>query len=453
MKKWMVEGKFIPLTDEQLKELSTEELAEYTSDKNKATVEATVKEKTEALEKQIKEMKDSLNDYASKDDMQNRLDTLSERADNLEKSELKTEIEKLQDDVNKQAIELKKRNDNVNDNIDVSVYQKIHSALKEHAETLGKFKSSDRKDNGLVINLKATIVTSAISGDTMAFRVPGVGQIQRRKIYLEELFTSGRVSANNHGVIRYTDQLALTDNSSTIAENAAFPESSLTWIEKTIPIEKVGDTIKISREMMDDVDFVNGEINNFLLRNVALAVDTQLLSGDASTPNLVGLVQSATAFAAGDYAGTVQDANLYDLIAICSAIVQTGTTFMPSGVLMNQSDAVRMKLKKDGENNYVVPTFVIPTENGDITIDGMRVVVNSGVTANTMYVGDFTRGTVYSSDDLQLELGYENDDFTKDLVTVKARRRLALLIKSVDTGAFNYVSDITAALAAIDDTP
>ena len=32
-----------------------------------------------------------------------------------------------------------------------------------------------------------------------------------------------------------------------------------------------------------------------------------------------------------------------------------------------------------------------------------------------MYVGDFTRGTVYSSDNLQFEFGYENDDFTKDL--------------------------------------
>lgn len=201
--------------------------------------------------------------------------------------------------------------------------------------------------------------------------------------------------------------------------------------------------------MMDDVDFVNSEIQNFLLRNVNLRVDNQLLLGSAVSPNLVGLQNSATPFTAGAYAGTVTAANIYDLIAVVSAQIQTGTTFMPTGVIMNQAEAVGMKLEKDLENNYLIPTFVIPTENGEITIDGMRVIINAGVGANSMYVGDFSRGTVYSSDDLQLEMGYENDDFTKDLVTIKARRRLALLIRGVDKGAFTYVGDVAGSVTAI----
>lgn len=445
MKKWMVDGRFKALSDAEKAELPTEDLAIYVADKNTAENEA----RAEKLQTQIDSFGESLKGYAAKEDVDNRYNELKERADKLDNAELKEQIEKLQDSVNKQGLDLKKRNENVNQNINKSVYEQIHSYMKEKASNLGEFKKSDRKDVGLVINMKATVTRPSITDDTMAFRVPGVGQIQRRKIFLEELFTSGRVSANNHGVIRYTDQQALTNNANNIAEGAAYPESDITWIEKNIPIEKIGDSIKVSREMMDDVDFVTSEINNYLLRNVALKVDSNLLKGDGTTPNLVGLITSATAFVAGGYAATVEAANIYDLIAVVAAQIQTNADYIPTGVLMNQIDAVRMNLEKDLDENYLIPTFVVPTENGEITIAGMKVVVNSNIVANTMYVGDFTRGTVYSSDDLQLEMGYENDDFTKDLVTIKARRRLALLIRSVDTGAFTYVSDIDAAVTAI----
>lgn len=410
---------------------------------------------TDAVKKELDGFKEGLDlgQYASTEDMEKRLEIIEASIKEAGNDEaLKTQLGEIEEIVKKQGTELAKRQEMV-DGKSISVHEAIEKALNEKTDELANFKKLDKKDQGLVLNLKATVTRSNISNDTMAFRVPGVGQVQRRKIYLEELFSAGRVSANNHGVIRYTDQQTLTDNSASISEGNAFPSSNITWVENNIPIQKIGDSIKVTREMMDDVDFVNSEIQNYLLRNVALTVDAQLLSGTGVSPQLVGLSQSATAFAAGSYAGTVQDANIYDLIAISSAIVQTATNFIPTAVLMNQVDAVRMKLEKDGENNYVIPTFVIPTETADIVVDGMKVVVNSGVTANTMYVGDFTRGTVYSSDDLQLEMGYENDDFTKDLVTIKARRRLALLIRSVDTGAFNYVSDIDAALAAIDDTP
>lgn len=410
---------------------------------------------TDAVKKELDGFKEGLDlgQYASTEDMEKRLEIIEASIKEAGNDEaLKTQLGEIEEIVKKQGTELAKRQEMV-DAKSISVHEAIEKALNEKTDELANFKKLDKKDQGLVLNLKATVTRSNISNDTMAFRVPGVGQVQRRKIYLEELFSAGRVSANNHGVIRYTDQQTLTDNSASISEGNAFPSSNITWVENNIPIQKIGDSIKVTREMMDDVDFVNSEIQNYLLRNVALTVDAQLLSGTGVSPQLVGLSQSATAFAAGSYAGTVQDANIYDLIAISSAIVQTATNFIPTAVLMNQVDAVRMKLEKDGENNYVIPTFVIPTETADIVVDGMKVVVNSGVTANTMYVGDFTRGTVYSSDDLQLEMGYENDDFTKDLVTIKARRRLALLIRSVDTGAFNYVSDIDAALAAIDDTP
>lgn len=444
-KSWMVDGKFTELKN--LDDLSTEQMAAYTADKNKSIIETAQK----TLEAKIEAAKDgSLTIEAFKEYKESTEEKLKGlEVSESEKTKLREDYDKLKEAVRKQGLDIKGISEKGNDTVIPSAEKAIEKAVLANKDKLAEFKTNDSKNTGLVLALKGTVLRAGIADDTQAHRVDGVGQIQRRRLFIEELFTSGRVSSNNHGVIRYTDQETLTDNSAAIAEGALFPSSDIDWIEKSIPVQKIGDSIKISREMMDDVDFVNSEIQNFLLRNVSLRVDNQLLLGNGTAPNLIGLSQSATPFAAGDYVGTVVAANIYDLIAIVSAQIQTGTAYMPSGVLMNQAQAVAMKLEKDADNNYLIPTFVIPTENGDITIDGMKVVVNNGVAANTMYVGDFSRGTVYSSDDLQLEMGYENDDFTKDLVTVKARRRLALLIRGVDTGAFVYVSDVAAAVTAI----
>ena len=192
------------------------------------------------------------------------------------------------------------------------------------------------------------------------------------------------------------------------------------------------------------------EIQNFLIRNIDLKIDEQLLSGNGTTPQLKGLTSMATVFAANAaFTAEIQDASVFDLISIVAAQIMYGTSYMPNGVLMNPYDAAKMKLKKDSLNNYIIPAFIVPTANGNLTVDGMRIITNSGVTVNTMHVGDFSRGTVYSSDSLQLEFGYEDKDFTQDLVTLKGRERLALLIRNVDAGAFSKVTSISDALEAI----
>jgi hypothetical protein len=84
-----------------------------------------------------------------------------------------------------------------------------------------------------------------------------------------------------------------------------------------------------------------------------------------------------------------------------------------------------------------------------MNVDGLTVVENSGVAAGTLYIGDFTRSVVYNAGNIEVEAGFENDDFTKDMVTIKARKRLALLIRNVDLGAFRYIADIAVSTAAI----
>jgi len=313
--------------------------------------------------------------------------------------------------------------------------------LAEKREELGKLRKRETSA------VKATVQTSDITSNTNASRVPGAGRMQDRLPFLRELFNQSGVGANSNSVIRYTDQTTNTNSAAAFEEAAAVPSSSdIAWTEYSLDIENVGDSIKIAQRMIDNIDFVAGEVQNFLTKNIALKVDSYLYSGTGSNQPY-GVTARATAYAAGSYANSYADANLMDLIRVCKSLISTGTAFMPNYAILNPVDAEKYLYgKKDANNNYIIP------QNGSLIslIGGLTIVVNSGVTVNTMVVGDFTYGVVYDQKALNLEFGYVDDDFQKNLVTLKGYEELNLLIRGIHQGAFRSVTDIATAVSGLD---
>jgi hypothetical protein len=84
--------------------------------------------------------------------------------------------------------------------------------------------------------------------------------------------------------------------------------------------------------------------------------------------------------------------------------------------------------------------------------EGIRIVESSQVAPNTMVVGDFRFGTIYDLEDVTVEMGWINDQFIKNALTILAEQRLALLIRTVDEPAFRKVTDIATALGEL-ETP
>ena len=85
---------------------------------------------------------------------------------------------------------------------------------------------------------------------------------------------------NSNGVIRYWQEASQTDNAAPVAESAVIPESAITWEEILLPLRKIGDSMRVSREALEDVSFISAEIRNFSLKNVELQLDEQALLGD-----------------------------------------------------------------------------------------------------------------------------------------------------------------------------
>ena len=318
----------------------------------------------------------------------------------------------------------------------------IDEIIEEKAEDIVKIAKGGPN---VEFNLKTEVTRASVSNTTMAMRLPGLGEIPYLGTVMSGLFRHVTVTPSSNGVVRYYDQQSITRNAAPTAESAVKPESAISWIERTLNLEKIADSIPVTKEAFTDVGFIRGEIDRLLNVNLALKVDQQLWDGTGGSPEINGVYTTATAYTP---AGLVANANIYDLILKVKTDISNNkqSKYVANVVVMNPLDIERYKLSKGTDGHYVLPPFV--SADG-MLIAGLRVVESSQVDANTLLVGDFRWGTIYDLEGVDIQMGFINDQFIQNAMTILAEQRLGLLIRTVDVTAFRKVTDIDTAITTI----
>lgn len=354
----------------------------------------------------------------------------------------KDTISKLTEAVEKQGEELRK-NFSQGKNREGKDWEQI---VDEQAEGIKKIAKGGRTSLKLELpKIQKTAVSRASVTDSyQAMRLAEIGQAPYLGTSLAGLFRHVPVSPDSGGFIRYIDQASITRNAAMTAEAGTKPESAITWQEYVLPLEKVADSIPVSKEAFSDVLFIKGELQRLLEVNLALALDDELYDGSGVTPHLKGVYTSASTWNYAAYTGyTAYQANIFDLIMVMASQISSGkqSKYKINTVIISPTDALRMELVKDA--NGVPLSSFYKTAMQQM---GVQIVVSNQVTANTMLVGDFRFGTIYDIEGVTIEMGWIDQQFVKNQFTILAEQRLALLIRTIDADAFLKVTNITAAL-------
>jgi hypothetical protein len=278
--------------------------------------------------------------------------------------------------------------------------------------------------------------------------MPGVGQIATRQTFMRNLFNQRNTTKE---YVKYNDQETIVRDAKNVAGCASSThDSKITWQVRTMQITKVRDMVDICIDMMDDYEWVSSEIRDLVSTDVALKVDEGLLLGSDVYPELNSVDAVASTFAAGDYATSVQSPTLVDLIHVTACQISDAgenNKFTANYALVNPVSFCLLRVEKDANNRYLIPNFI--TDDG-VNIGSVQVIANNLVPVNEMYVMDSTKGTVVSRRGTTVEFGFENNDnFEREIVTVKAYERLNFLVRNVDANAFLHVPDIASAITAI----
>jgi HK97 family phage major capsid protein len=228
-----------------------------------------------------------------------------------------------------------------------------------------------------------------------------------------------------------------------VGEGVAKQQSDFDLVEASSQVKKVATWIKVSKEMVDDIPFMRGEINNELMELVELKLDEQILLGDGIGDNLTGLDTFTTAFTpAPQFVNQIPAANETDVLRVAIAQIQNAN-FEPTHILMNPADVAALQLTKDLDGGYTYPMF-IPTGDGMSRLMNVPIIPNNGVPSGDYYVGDFTKAQLRLREDMNIQVGYINDDFTRNMMTVLCEARACFFVKSNHTAAFvkgNFATD------------
>lgn len=271
----------------------------------------------------------------------------------------------------------------------------------------------------------------------------GVDRIQRPTIKVRNIVNSGTTTSKYVVYITQTNAIG----ADWTAEGDAKSLFNPTYVEVSEEVKKVAGTIKISKEMLSDLAFIQSEINTDLMEAIAAQIETSLINGGGGS-EINGLLGYAQTFAAGSFAGTIVNANETDVVRVAIAQIQNAN-FEPTHVVLNPNDVAKMQLTKTSTGEYTFPMFLVDAM-GVQTVATLPIVSTTNIEAGTFLVGDFTKSNVRVREDVNMQVGYVNDDFQRNMVTILAEARLVHYVKANQVYAF-VTGDFATAKAAIND--
>lgn len=188
---------------------------------------------------------------------------------------------------------------------------------------------------------------------------------------------------------------------------------------KTVSLAKVACHIKESDEYINDYPFLASAINGRLLYELGLVEQGKLVTDLLATSGIQ----------TGTYAATGTATDIADAILQAAMDVQAQTGFAADAIAMNPADWYILRVGKDGDDRYYGGGYF--GEQNVPNIWGIPVCVSASITSGTVIVGAFkTCASVVSNGGVSVEAVNTNeDDFVKNLMTIRAEERLALAVR------------------------
>jgi hypothetical protein len=195
------------------------------------------------------------------------------------------------------------------------------------------------------------------------------------------------------------------------ATAAAKTALALSYSGFLVPVETIAAWIKVSTQGLDDNNQASFDITNRLLVAVRKGEEAQVVAGNGSTPNLIGMLSVA--------AGIASAASVSAGIAAVR-----GAGYTPNAVLLNPANCDSARTAAATTYAYGYDPF-----RGVEILYGVPVYYSNAVPAGTGIVGDLSQScAIGRRQEATIIVGHVNDDLTKNIVTIVGESRLAFYV-------------------------
>lgn len=311
---------------------------------------------------------------------------------------------------------------------------------KSHAGS-GIFRSERNKveftvplKGGSLIDYHKALIWSGtgVGGSLVANDViPGVKvPILTRQLSLLDLIPR---TATSSDTIEYVSESAFTNAAAPVPEATATtgttgtkPESTLTFATNTQPIRTIAHWVPVTNRMLADAPGLRGYIDARLLLGLNLALEAQIVSGDGTGENLLGLLNVPGINVTAKGTQSNQD-------AIFAGIQQVRVTGLsePTAIVVNPVDFGLIRLARENSATGTLGGYLMgpPSATGATTLWGLPVVISLGLPAGTALVGDFAMADMlWDREEGQIRVGWIDQQFIRNMQTILAELRVAFTV-------------------------
>jgi HK97 family phage major capsid protein len=301
----------------------------------------------------------------------------------------------------------------------------IGQSVTEH-EDFKHFIKSGAKGR-MSISVKAIISALTTDADGSAGdlivpqRQPGILALPQRRLTIRDLIMPGQTSSN---AIQYVKETGFINNAATVSETsgATKPQSEIKFDIVTAPVATIAHWVIATKQILDDVPQLQSYIDGRLRYGLAFVEEAQLLMGSGTGTNLNGIYTQASAFTPP----VKLPAGVTKIDVIRLAMLQAFLAeYPPNGIVMHPGDWATIELLKDTTGRHIIGN---PQSQAEARLWRLPVVETQSMPLDNFLTGAFQLGAqIFDREDANVEISTEDgNNFTKNLVTIRAEERLAM---------------------------
>ena len=341
-----------------------------------------------------------------------------------------------------------------------SFEQAFTEAYMEKAEEIKQIIKNDGKQSGpLVFDIKNAVTIGdfntieAVGSESNYSLTQNTGIIspirKRQLTYLQNVSTGSMAKP----YAMWIEELDEQGTPIFIGEGDPKTQLSVRYEERQMPAKKIAVYGKVTTEFMDDLPQLMSYIQNNLMKRADIVTENDLFSGAGTGDNLKGLDEYATAFTGSTMAGTVTDANEFDVLV--AAILQSKKAFgMPNAFFVNEGYLAKMISIKASDGKYTSPdAFLGRDSEGYTTIQGVRLIgTNALDSLGIDFIGgDLSVVNVLFRQGMRVQIGLDGNDFINNKKTILLEQRLVQFVSANDAQVL-IKGDFASAIALLEAT-
>lgn len=284
--------------------------------------------------------------------------------------------------------------------------------------------SADRSFAGRMAKIDVGSILKAITTNATAIpdktRLAGI--VQDEPNWTNFLFRRFAQAQMTGGVLEYVQDTTPAWDSTVPpqTEGQPKPEVTSTFALKQATPRTIAHWLSASKQILADASALGGYLNNQLLQGLMLKLEYQVIMGPGTGTHMTGVYTTATAHGAPEATDTP-----LDTIRKAIAAVEANGWFVDT-IGLHPIDWANIQTLRGEDGHYL---YGSPSRSGTgaSPMWGKVVVPSFIIPQGNYLVGPFqTAAQLFEREAANVQVGFQNDDFTRNLVTTLAETRAVL---------------------------